>query len=69
MKKKLLSLALVAAMALSVVACGGKEEAAETPAEEVVTAKVIDVELTEEQYAYGVDKNQPELLEEGKTEF
>ena len=64
MKKKLLSLALAAAMALSVVACGGKEEAAETPAEEVVTAKVIDVELTEEQYAYGVDKNQPELLEE-----
>ena len=64
MKKKLLSLALVAAMALSVVACGGKEEAAETPAEAAVTAKVIDVELTEEQYAYGVDKNQPELLEE-----
>ena len=64
MKKKLLSLALAAAMALSVVACGGKEEAAEAPAEEAVTAKVIDVELTEEQYAYGVDKNQPELLEE-----
>jgi len=61
MKKKLLSLALVAAMALSVVACGAKEEAA---AEAPVTAKVIDVELTEEQYAYGVDKNQPELLEE-----
>ena len=64
MKKKLLSLALVAAMALSVVACGGKEEATEAPAEAAVTAKVIDVELTEEQYAYGVDKNQPELLEE-----
>ena len=64
MKKKLLSLALAAAMALSVVACGGKEEAAEAPAEVAVTAKVIDVELTEEQYAYGVDKNQPELLEE-----
>ena len=64
MKKKLLSLALVAAMALSVVACGGKEEAAEASAEAAVTAKVIDVELTEEQYAYGVDKNQPELLEE-----
>ena len=61
MKKKLLSLVLVAAMALSVVACGAKEEAA---AEAPVTAKVIDVELTEEQYAYGVDKNQPELLEE-----
>lgn len=61
MKKKLLSLVLVAAMALSVVACGAKEEAV---AEAPVTAKVIDVELTEEQYAYGVDKNQPELLEE-----
>lgn len=61
MKKKLLSLVLVVAMALSVVACGAKEEAA---AEAPVTAKVIDVELTEEQYAYGVDKNQPELLEE-----
>ena len=34
MKKKLLSLVLVAAMALSVVACGGKEEAAEAPAAE-----------------------------------
>lgn len=61
MKKKLLSLVLVAAMALSVVACGAKEEA---PAEAPVTAKVIDIELTAEEYAYGVDKNQPELLEE-----
>ena len=64
MKKKLLSLVLVAAMALSVVACGAKEEAA---VEAPVTAKVIDIELTEEQYAYGVDKNQPELLEEVNT--
>ena len=57
MKKKLLSLALIVAMALSVVACGGdkKNEAA-------ITAKVIDVELTSEEYAFGVDKNQPELL-------
>ncbi len=60
MKKKLLSLALVAAMMLSVVACGAKDEAAEAP----VTAKVIDVELTVEEYAFGVDKNQPELLDE-----
>ena len=61
MKKKVLSLILVAAMALSVVACGAKkEETAETP----VTAKVIDVELTSEEYAFGVDKNQPELLEQ-----
>lgn len=61
MKKKVLSMILVAAMALSVVACGAKkEEAAKTP----VTAKVIDVELTSEEYAFGVDKNQPELLEQ-----
>ena len=63
MKKKLLSLALAAAMALSVVACGAKEEASAESAAPV-TAKVIDVELTVEEYAYGVDKNQPELLEE-----
>ncbi len=42
-----------------------KEEATEgdkTPAEEKVTAKVIDIALSEEEYAYGVDKDQPELL-------
>ena len=63
MKKKLLSLVLVAAMALTAVACGSSEEAADT----VVTAKVIDVELTSEEYAFGVDKNQPELLDEVNT--
>ena len=63
--KKFLSLLLAMTMvAACLVGCGGKEEAAEAPAEAAVTAKVIDVELTEEQYAYGVDKNQPELLEE-----
>lgn len=58
MKKKLFALAMVAVMAVVTVACGAKEEAAAP-----VTAKVIDVELTSEQYAFGVDKNQPELLE------
>lgn len=53
--KKLVSLLLVVAMVLSMVACGGKEK---------VTAKIIDVELTTEQYAFGVDKNQPELLQQ-----
>ena len=53
--KKLLCLVLAAVMMLSMVACGGSEDAA-------VTAKVIDVELTSEQYAFGVDKTQPELL-------
>ena len=63
MKKNLLSLVLVAAMALTAVACGSSEEAADT----AVTAKVIDVELTSEEYAFGVDKNQPELLDEVNT--
>jgi polar amino acid transport system substrate-binding protein len=53
--KKLVSLLLVAAMVLSMVACGGKEK---------VTAKIIEVELTDEQYAFGVDKDQPELLQQ-----
>ena len=35
--------------------CGSKGE--------TVTAKVIDIDLTNEEYAFGVDKNQPELLE------
>lgn len=30
--------------------------------DEKVTAKVIEIELTEEDYAFGVDKDQPELL-------
>lgn len=64
--KKLLSVVLVAACTLSLVACGGKsdsEESKETPAE-AAGAKVIDIDLTEEEYAFGVDKTQPELLEQ-----
>ncbi|MEE1023840.1 MAG: transporter substrate-binding domain-containing protein [Acutalibacteraceae bacterium] len=50
---KIISLALAAIMMLACFAgCGNK-----------VTAKVIDINLTEEEYAFGVDKNQPELLE------
>ena len=50
---KIISLVLAAVMMLACFAgCGNK-----------VTAKVIDINLTEEEYAFGVDKNQPELLE------
>lgn len=53
--KKIVAAALVALMGASLLAgCGGKKEA--------VTAKVVDVNLTDEQYAFGVDKSQPELL-------
>ena len=52
--KKLVSALLVIACVVAMAACGKKE---------AVTAKVIDVELTQEQYAFGVDKDQPELLQ------
>ena len=52
--KKILSLIIAAAMlAVCLASCGGKS----------VGVKVIDIDLTAEEYAYGVDKNQPELLE------
>lgn len=52
--KKLLSFVLVAVMMLTaLVSCGNK----------TAPTKVIDIALTEEEYAFGVDKNQPELLE------
>ncbi len=62
--KKLLSVLLVTALVLSMVACGSKGNDSGTDAnkDEVITAKVIDIELTQEEYAFGVDKAQPELL-------
>lgn len=52
--KKLLALTLCLVFALTALTgCGSKK-----------TAKVIDVELTDEEYAFGVDKTQPELLKE-----
>ena len=56
--KKVLSLVLCLVLVLGLVGlvgCGGEEK-------EKVTAKVIEINLTEEEYAFGVDKNQPELL-------
>jgi len=51
--KKIISLALVALMLTFVFAsCGGS-----------TGVKVVEIELTQEEYAFGVDKNQPELLE------
>ena len=65
--KKLVSLVLVAACALSLVACGGSSDSADestASSSDVVTAKVIDFDLTDEEYAFGVDKTQPELLDQ-----
>ena len=53
--KKLISLALAMLMlALCFTACGGSAP----------KVKVIDIALTDELYAFGVDKDQPELLKQ-----
>jgi polar amino acid transport system substrate-binding protein len=52
--KKLIALALSVVLALGAfTGCGSKE---------TTTAKVIELDLTSEEYAFGVDKTQPELL-------
>ena len=52
--KKLLAMVLTTVLAATMlVGCGGAAK----------TAKVIEIELTQEEYAFGVDKTQPELLE------
>ena len=56
--KKFLAIALAAIMLFALAACGGNGADESTQA-----VKVIDINLTEEEYAFGVDKNQPELLE------
>ncbi len=57
MKKivKVLSAVMAFVLCLTLLsACGGEK----------VTAKVIEIDLTNEEYAFGVDKTQPELLKE-----
>ena len=57
--KKLIAFALTLIMAIgTLTACGGGND------ESKAGVKVIDIELTDELYAFGVDKNQPELLED-----
>lgn len=60
--KKLLAAALCAVLAVGMLAgCGSSDSGDDSSTK---TAKVIDVDLTEEEYAFGVDKTQPELLEQ-----
>lgn len=53
--KKIIAILLSALLLFSFASCGKTEKK---------TAKVIDINLTDELYAFGVDKNQPELLEQ-----
>ena len=50
--KKILALLFAALMLVSVLAACGEQ----------VSAKVVEIDLTDELYAFGVDKTQPELL-------
>lgn len=63
--KKLTALLLALVLTFSLVACGGSDSADEKKEEgnDSVTAKVIEVDLTNELYAFGVDKEQTDLLE------
>ena len=62
--KKLLAVCLTATLVAGMVAgCGGNGEE-KKEGSTAKTAKVIEVDLTNEEYAFGVDKDQPELLEE-----
>ncbi len=56
--KKLLTLALAAVMSVTALAGCGKEE------KKSKKAKVIQIDLTSEEYAFGVDKDQKELLDD-----
>lgn len=65
--KKFLSLTLCLILAVcTLTACGKSEEGEKNDADKAdkakLTAKVIDIDLTSEEYAFGVDKSQPELL-------
>ena len=73
--KKIFSVLVAAACVFSMAACGGNSGNSNSDANgdasdnsaSANTAKVIDVDLTEEEYAFGVDKNQMDLLEQTNT--
>lgn len=57
MKKIIAVIAALTMVVASLTACG------KSGSSTAKTAKVIDIDLTDEEYAFGVDKDQPELLE------
>lgn len=63
MKKKIALLITLALTASIFAGCGNTNSGSSS----AKGAKVIDIDLTEEEYAFGVDKEQPELLESVNT--
>ena len=64
--KKFLAITMSAALAMTALtACGSKSD--DSKSSDKKTAKVIEIDLTDEEYAFGVDKTQPDLLKEVNT--
>lgn len=57
-------IAVIAALTMAAAALTACQKSGDSTAK---TAKVIDIDLTNEEYAFGVDKDQPELLEKVNT--
>jgi ABC-type amino acid transport substrate-binding protein len=67
MKKNVAIIVAIAVLTLfcfMLAGCGAGSNSSSSNGEASESVKVIDIPLTEEEYAFGVDKNQPELLEE-----
>jgi len=65
MKKKSIALLLIVSLLmLAAAGCAGSGSENKDSKAAAKKVKVIDIPLTQEEYAFGVDKNQPELLEE-----
>ena len=66
--KKIIAVCMTMVLAVSMLAgCSGKTESKSTEtqaAEKKAAVKMIELDLTSEEYAFGVDKDQPELLEQ-----
>lgn len=66
MKKSMIRLLVLALLCSLLAGCGNKDGANGSEGGQAGgdAVKVIDIDLTNEQYAFGVDKAQPELLEQ-----
>ena len=66
MKKIIALVAAIAVLILAFTGCSTQNagtKGADSAKSEKKVVKVIDIPLTQEEYAFGVDKNQPELLD------
>ncbi|NLL53061.1 MAG: transporter substrate-binding domain-containing protein [Peptococcaceae bacterium] len=64
MRKSLALLLVIALSVFALVGCASNNNTGDNTGDSGDKVKVIDIQLTQEEYAFGVDKNQPELLAE-----